>query len=180
MRLFKDIVAGDAHTPTALGNEGKRKFKSFLSAITMKPKVADTEKRDAATLDADWSLSVPISKLDDEQRMVWGWASVIEEGGSVVTDKQDDQIEIAELSKAAHGFMRDSRVGGDMHEELGIGDVVESIVFTPDLQKALGVKLDKVGWFIGLHVTSDDVWKRVKSGDLKAFSFGGRARRETI
>jgi Putative phage serine protease XkdF len=175
IRLFKDAVAGDTHTRTALGNEGRRKFKPFLSAITAKPKVTETAKLDAA-----WSLSLPISKVDDDQHMVWGWASVIEEGGSVVTDKQDDQIEIAELSKAAHGFMRDSRVGGDMHEALGVGDVVESIVFTSDVQKALGVDLGKVGWFVGIHVTDADVWKRVKSGDLKAFSFGGRARREAI
>lgn len=176
MRLFKDMVASDAHVPTALGNErgGKRKAKPFLATITAKPKPETTDKRD----DADWSLSVPISKVDDEQRMVWGWASVIVEDGSVVTDKQDDQVELAELSKAAHGFMRMSRVGGDMHEKMDGGEIVESIVFTPDMQKALGIDLKKVGWFIGYHVTSDDVWKRVKSGDLKAFSFGGRARRE--
>lgn len=176
MRLFKDMVASDAHVPTALGNErGKRKARPFLSAITMKPKVGATEKRDA-----DWSMSVPIAKVDDEQRMVWGWASVIVEDGSVVTDKQEDQVELAELSKAAHGFMRMSRVGGDMHEKMDGGEIVESIVFTPDMQKALGIDLKKVGWFIGYHVTNDDVWKRVKSGDLKAFSFGGRARREAV
>lgn len=175
IRLFKDLVVGDAHTRTALDNEGRRKFKPFLSAIATKPKADTAQKRDV-----DWSLSVPISKVDDEQRMVWGWASVIEENGRVVTDKQDDQIEIAELSKAAHGFMKFYRVGGDMHETMGVGDVVESIVFTPDVQKALGVDLGKVGWFVGFHVTDNEVWKRVKSGDLKAFSFGGRARREAI
>jgi hypothetical protein len=173
VKLFKDMVASDAHVPTALGNDRKRKAKPFLATITMKPKAQTTaEKRDA-----EWSVSIPISKVDDEERMVWGWASVIEEAGIVVTDKQDDKIDLAELSKAARDFMKFYRVGGDMHETMGTGDIVESIVFTPDLQKALGIDLKKVGWFIGYHVTSDDVWKRVKSGDLKAFSFGGRARR---
>lgn len=171
MRLFKDMVASDAHTRTALGNDRKRKVKPFLANVTMKPK-ADATKRDA-----DWAVSIPISKVDDEERMIWGWASVIEEDGTVVTDKQGDKIELAELSNAAREFMKFYRVGGDMHDVMGTGDIVESIVFTPDLQKALGIDLKKVGWFIGYHVTSDDVWKRVKSGDLKAFSFGGRARR---
>lgn len=172
MRMFKDAVVSDVHTPTALGNDRKRKARSFLSAITPKPKVDPTEKRDT-----NWSVSVPIAKVDDDEHMIWGWASVIEEDGTVVTDKQDDKIELAELSTAARTFMKFYRVGGDMHEAMGAGDIVESIVFTPDLQKALGIDLKKVGWFIGYHVTDADVWKRVKSGDLKAFSFGGRARR---
>jgi Putative phage serine protease XkdF len=173
MRLFKDMVASDAHVPTALGNEGrKRKFRAFASAITMKPKTVEADKRDTS-----FTMSVPIAKVDDDQQMIWGWASVIEEGGAVVTDKHDDKIELTELSRAAHTFMKFYRVGGDMHDTMGTGEIVESIVFTPDVQKALGIDLKKVGWFIGYHVTDADVWKRVKSGDLKAFSFGGRARR---
>ena len=48
------------------------------------------------------------------------------------------------------------------------------------MQKALGVDLGKVGWFIGLKIEDDGVWKRVKSGELAAFSFGGRGVREPI
>ena len=173
VRLFKDFAVGDAHTTTALGNEGKRKFKSFVSAITMKPKTEQADK-------SDWSASAPIVKVDDEQHMVWGWASVITENGDAVTDRQGDQIDIADLVKAAHGFITDSRVGGDMHDIMGIGAVVESIVFAPEVQKALGVDLGKVGWFIGLKIEDDGVWKRVKSGELAAFSFGGRGVREPI
>jgi hypothetical protein len=173
MRLFKDLVASDAHKPTALGNEGrKRKARAFRSNVTLKPKTVDADKRDVS-----FTMSVPIGKVDDDQRMIWGWASVIEEDGAVVTDKHDDKIELSELSAAAHNFMKFYRVGGDMHDTMGTGEIVESIVFTPDVQKSLGIDLKKVGWFIGYHVTDSEVWKRVKSGDLKAFSFGGRARR---
>jgi hypothetical protein len=53
-------------------------------------------------------------------------------------------------------------------------------VFAPEVQKALGVDLGKVGWFIGLKIEDVGVWKRVKSGELSAFSFGGRGVREPI
>jgi Putative phage serine protease XkdF len=172
IRLFKDAVASDVHATTALGNQGRRKFRAFLSNVTLKPKGVETDKRDA-----DFSFIVPIAKVDEDRQIVYGWASVIEEDGVVVTDKQDDQIEIDDLSKAAHAFMKFYRVGGDMHETMGTGEIVESIVFTKDVQKALGVDLKKIGWFIGYHVTSADVWKRVKAKELVAFSFGGRARR---
>lgn len=164
--LFKDDPAvGDVHVSSAGGSKRKPRKKPSNVETTV-----DTGK-------SDFSFNVPISKVDDEQQIVYGWASVIEEGGAVVTDSQDDQIELHELAKAAHDFMKFHRVGGDMHETMGTGEIVESIVFTPDVQKALGVELNKVGWFIGYHVTSSEVWKRVKNGELVAFSFGGRAKR---
>lgn len=166
MRLFKDVTAGDVHTNSEMaGDKGKKK----------KPKVNGDG---FAMVKDELSLTIPITKVDDEQRMVWGWASVVEEGGVIVTDKQDDQIDIADLSKAARDFMQFSRVGGAMHSAMGVGTVVESIVFTPEVQKALGVDLGKVGWFVGYHVSDDAVWQRVKAGELQAFSFGGKARRE--
>lgn len=169
MQLAKDATAADVHTNSASGDDKKKK----------KPKVNGGEVTMKAD-EADFSVSLPVSKLDDDLRMVWGWASVVEEGGVIVTDTQGDQIDIADLSKAARDFMNFSRLGGDMHSVMGVGTVVESIVFTPELQKALGVDLGKVGWFVGFHVTDDKVWKRVKNGELQAFSFGGRARREDV
>lgn len=177
-RLFKDVTAAAVHQTTALGNDGRKKKPKAVVAEAAKPITEDgigADKRDA-----DWSITVPIAKADDELRTVWGWASVTHEAGQVVTDTQGDQIDIGDLVKAAHGFMTDSRIGGDMHDVMGIGTVVESLVFSPDVQKALGVDLGKIGWFIGLRVTDDGVWKRVKDGELAAFSFGGRAVREAV
>jgi hypothetical protein len=64
-----------------------------------------------------------------------------------------------------------------MHERADAGNVVESIVFTPDVQKSLGIELpDKaIGWFIGMHVPGNDEWAAVKSGKYPAFSIGGMA-----
>lgn len=153
----KTFTTNSVHVPTALGNEKKKR-----------------------NMPNPFEISVDINKLNTEQQIVYGWASVTDEGGEVVTDTQGDQIDIADLSKAAHEFMLAHRVGGDMHQTLGIGQVVESLVFTSEVQEALGINLNKQGWWIGMKIHDGDVWKRVKDGELGAFSIGGRAQREEI
>lgn len=129
---------------------------------------------------ADVTLSAEVKKLDEERRVVWGWASVIEEGGQTVIDKQGDVIEEAELVSAAHGFMRDARLAKAMHDGDGIGEVVESVVLTKGLQQALGIDLGKVGWLIGMHVADDSAWASFRDGTYAGFSIGGSAVREEI
>ena len=58
-----------------------------------------------------------------------------------------------------------------------VGEVVESIVFTQDLQKALGIDLGRVGWFIGMHVPDQAIWKQIRAGTMGAFSIGARGVR---
>ena len=120
-----------------------------------------------------------ISKISDEQRIVYGWAYVSEVGDVGVVDFSGQTADICEIQKAAHGFVRDSRVGGVMHTSLA-GEIVESVVFTKELQDALGIDLGRVGWFIGFQVHDEEVWKRVKSGELPAFSIRGTATVEDI
>jgi hypothetical protein len=57
--------------------------------------------------------------------------------------------------------------------------IVESFVATPEKLAAMGLPKDsaQTGWWIGMKVEDEDVWQRVKSGELKAFSLGGKARR---
>jgi hypothetical protein len=76
--------------------------------------------------------------------------------------------------------MREYRVGKAMHEGEPVSDVVASIVFTAELQKQLGIDLKKVGWFIGMQIFDDGIKKRVKSGELRSFSIGGRGIRRQI
>ncbi len=130
-------------------------------------------------------LTGEILKTDDDQRLVFGWASIIEEGGEPVVDSQGDVIFAEDLMKAAHGFMVDARKGGIMHAQqagkaVEIGAVVESVVLTKERQDALGIDLGRVGWLITMKVESDEVWKAVKAGDLAAFSVGGRGVRTPL
>lgn len=128
----------------------------------------------------DVTLSAEVRKLDEERRVVWGWASVIEEAGQVVVDKQGDVIDEHELVSAAHGFMRDARLAKAMHDGEGIGEVVESVVLTKGLQQALGIEVGKVGWLIGMHVADDAAWVSFKDGTFTGFSIGGAAVREEM
>jgi hypothetical protein len=52
------------------------------------------------------------------------------------------------------------------------------MVFTAQKQEALGIDLGKVGWFIGMKIYDDKIWRQVKEGKFPAFSIGGLAQRE--
>jgi len=121
-----------------------------------------------------------ITKLNDELRVAYGWFSVIEEGGKAVVDSQGDVIKADTLVKAVHDFVIDSRASKVMHRGRRVGDIVETLVLTKDVQAALGIDLGRVGWFGAMKFRDDDAWIRVKSGELRAFSIGGMGTRSEI
>ena len=123
-------------------------------------------------------LKGEIASTDDEQRLVFGWLSVVENAdGSPVVDLAGDVIPVDVLESAAYQFVLDSRSMGDMHERIeGIGRIVESMVFTREKMTALGLKGKlPVGWWVGFHVDDDEVWAAIKSGEYKGLSIGGNA-----
>ena len=121
-----------------------------------------------------------ILKTDDEQRMVFGWASVVTEDGEPVVDRQGDVIEADTLVKAVNEFMEHVRVGKAMHTGEQVGVVVHSLPITKEIGDALGIQSNREGWVVAYKVFDDDVWAMVKSGELAAFSIGGRAMKEEI
>jgi hypothetical protein len=121
-----------------------------------------------------------ILKTDDEQRMVYGWASVVTENGEPVVDRQGDVIEAETLVKAVNEFMEHVRVGKAMHVGDQVGTVVHSLPITKEIGDSLGIQSDREGWVVAYKVFDDDVWNMVKSGELAAFSIGGRAIKEEI
>jgi len=121
-----------------------------------------------------------ILKTDEEQRMVYGWASVITEKGEPVVDRQDDMIEADTLVKAVNEFMEHVRVGKAMHVGDQVGTVVHSLPITKEIGDSLGIQSDREGWVVAYKVFDDDVWAMVKSGELAAFSIGGKAIKEEI
>ena len=121
-----------------------------------------------------------ILKADDEQRMVYGWASVVTEKGEPVVDRQGDVIEPDTLVKAVNDFMEHVRVGKAMHTGEQVGVVVHSLPITKEIGEALGIHSDREGWVVAYKVYDDAVWNMVKSGELAAFSIGGRAMKQEI
>lgn len=129
---------------------------------------------------AEWSVDIPIEKVDVEQRLVFGWANVPHPSekslGEPKIDLQDDQIWLSDLEAAAYTYMETSRAGDEMHTETVKAQVVESMVFTPEKMEKMGVTWDgPYGWWIGMRV-DEDVFDKIKDGTYSMFSIGGRAK----
>lgn len=143
-----------------------------------------------------------ISKLDDNQSLVFGWANVsvakstaAADGGYPIFDLQKDSIPPLELEKGAYDFVLDFREADEMHEGSAVGQLVESMVFTPEklekfatdpasglVDKAVLSTLQKVfptRWWVGFKLEKS-AYNAVKSGKYKMFSIAGEADREDV
>ena len=129
----------------------------------------------------DKLASAEIVKIDEDKRLVFGWASIIkDENGKILLDRQDDFIDSEEeLESAAYTYVLNSRDGGEMHIRRGVSKMVESVVFTEEKQRALGIPVGSMptGWWIGFKVTDNSVWNQVKKGEYAGFSVHGTGRR---
>ena len=126
------------------------------------------------------TLVCAVEKADD-QRLVYGWSSVAVDKGATVTDLQGDQIDIYDLEKASLRFTAESRVMNERHAGPQVATLVASLVFTPEVIKALGLPADyRQGWFTAWHINDDDVWAKVKTGEYSGLSIEGRATRREI
>jgi hypothetical protein len=135
-----------------------------------------------------------ITKIVEEKHQVFGWAliafdekgamvpqSFLDENGQV-TDWQQDMVDEEDLEKMAYRFVLYYREGGEMHIKGGSATLIESVVFTEEKQKAMGLPDGAlpVGWWIGFLVTDDDAWEGIKNGTYQAFSIEGTAIREEV
>lgn len=129
--------------------------------------------------------SFTIFKTDDDQHLVFGWASVsITVDGQILEDRQHDTIDPEDLEEAAYEYVLNFRDTGEEHMPgyRKKGKLVESCVFTAEKQKAMGIPegVLPVAWWIGFKIDDEDTWQRVKNGTYKMFSIEGRAQREEI
>lgn len=169
-----------------------RKFKKQRGNVTMTKEIIKSVDEDALAkfLASDKAASIikeviensekemmSIKKIDEDERLVFGWFSVVEKDGKLIKDSQDDYIEPAQLEKAAYSYVLDARLAGDSHIRKGVGQLVESIVLTKEKQDALGIDLGFVGWWGGFHINDNEVWDKIKKGVYPMFSIGGTGQR---
>jgi hypothetical protein len=125
-----------------------------------------------------------IIKSDDDQRLVFGWASVaVRPDGDQIIDYQGDAIDIGDLEQAAYDFVGKAGVAGEMHERVGVGTLVESMFFSKEKAAALGLPDGIVpdgGWWVGFHIDDDEVWQKIKDGEYSMFSIGGHGDRTPL
>jgi hypothetical protein len=107
--------------------------------------------------------------------------------GEISPDTQKDVYTAEEIRKAAHGWMEKQGKVDLMHswEPLGSGKVsiLETYLAPCDLTIGEGseaVKVAKGTWLLALRVNDDAIWKKIKAGEIGAFSIGGEATRKPL
>lgn len=129
-------------------------------------------------------IYVPVVKVDDEQKLVFGWGSVTKVDGQPVVDSQGDIIENTELEKAVYDFMVNA-VHDELHKRI-VPDskVVESFVVTDDkLAKMFPgeqIPQGKRGWWLGIRINDPEVYRKHKEGIYTGFSITGTASRKEV
>jgi hypothetical protein len=128
-----------------------------------------------------------ITKVDKENRMVFGFFNVNKIGDELVEDLQQDTIETEELEKAAYDFVLNARIAGESHLRKGVGNLVESMMFTYEKEQAILKTLEQIGikgaqfslgiegWWGGFQITDEEVLAKIDKGDYPMFSVGGKA-----
>uniref|UniRef100_A0A6M3K194 Putative peptidase n=1 Tax=viral metagenome TaxID=1070528 RepID=A0A6M3K194_9ZZZZ len=157
-----------------LPQSAKDKITSKLTQILESSNEEKTEKGEEGEAK---NIFIPISKKDEEKRLVYG---VVLEPETV--DAQDDIVAAEEIEKACHDFSRGYRKQktemGYMHKGIADGvDMVENYIAPGDFR--LGNKSVKKGsWVMVSHIENDDTWEEVKEGKITGYSIGGRASHE--
>jgi len=119
-----------------------------------------------------------IKKVDEERRMVFGYAYVAKRAdGSAVVDHSGDRVDnVDSLEFAAYDYVLKSREGDVMHTRKQTSVLIESMVFTPEKCEALGLAKDAMpmGWWVGFKILDDEAWEGVKTGKYAMFSIEGK------
>ena len=121
-----------------------------------------------------------ITKMDEEQRVIYGYASVVTKGGEPVVDRQGDVITPEMMEKAATEFMLGARNGLTMHKGEPTTTIVHSMPFTKEVMDSFGITSDREGWLIAVKVHCDETWDAAKKGQFSGFSIGGKATKREI
>ena len=127
--------------------------------------------------------TITIAKTDPVRQIAFGWASVaISKSGHVVQDADADVIAPADLEDAAYVFVEHFGEFNERHGPVVKGVVVESLAVTPQKLEKMGLPPDALplGWWVGVHVTDPEAWKKVESGEYAMFSIEGTAEREEV
>lgn len=95
-----------------------------------------------------------ITKADEEQRMVWGYAS------TPAMDLQGETVSLDAIKAALPAYMKWANIR-EMHTNSAVGITKEADV-------------NKKGLYIGAKIVDEAAWQKCKEGVYKGFSIGGQ------
>lgn len=101
----------------------------------------------------DFNYFLPIQKLDEEKRMVWGYAS------TPTKDLQGEIVTLDAIKAALPGYMQWANIR-EMHTASAVGVTKEANV-------------DETGLYIGAKIVDEAAWQKCKEQVYKGFSIGG-------
>lgn len=104
------------------------------------------------------NFNIPISKIDEEKRMVWGFATVEE------LDKHGEVIGYDASKKAFADWPGNIR---EMHQDVAVGKAFETNFDDKQKAVAIGVRVSE-------SADGENAWIKVKEGVLSGFSIGGK------
>lgn len=135
---------------------------------------------------ASWNKQaklVKIEKINEEKRLVLViLAKITESDGKPVIDSDGDyytanDAEEADIEAFADGGLSK---GGYMHKKIGGADVVQHMTFSKEERRALGFGDGPELWVAKLRVNDDELWKKIKNGELPEMSIHGKGEREWV
>ena len=123
---------------------------------------------------------------DDENNIIFGWGYVaLEKDGEQVIDHSGeftDKEALKDLEIATYGFNIGSRKSGFGHKGLAKGYLAESMFFTKEKLKVLGLSEDALpqGAWLGVWFPDDEDYAKIKKMKAPMFSMEGSAIKEEV
>jgi Putative phage serine protease XkdF len=128
-------------------------------------------------------LEAQITKSDDSQQRLFGWASIaVRKDGTPMLDLQGDVIDIEDLEEAWYDYVLESGELNFVHKDHCRGQLIEALVFTPDKLAALGLPPGSVplGAWAGFYIPDAADYQLMKARGYFMFSIEGSALREAF
>jgi len=125
------------------------------------------------------SAIVSVTKAEDEKYALGIVLEPLKEMGK--TDSQNDLYSADEVKKAAYLFMEEFANMGVQHTELANSKIkiLETWIQREDATIE-GTAVTKGTWMMAVRFLDDELWTKVKKGEITGFSIGGIASRTPV
>jgi len=110
-----------------------------------------------------FNFHIPISKIDEEERVVWGVAT---------TEAVDSQGDIVDYEASKSAFSRWLGNIREMHQPVAVGKAIDIQFDDENKQVLIGAKISE-------STDGENAWTKVKEGILNGFSIGGNVNKVT-